>query len=86
MKLNIFGYVSSTKKKAFEKAWNNACNGSSRTGSIHVPAGKAFLVNSLHFTGPCLPKPLLFTVNPFLYHFILYNLTRIYESQLQIIK
>ncbi|CAA7025823.1 unnamed protein product [Microthlaspi erraticum] len=48
---------------AFEKAWNNACNGSSKTGSIYVPAGKVFLVNSLHFTGPCLPKPLLFTID-----------------------
>jgi len=52
------------KNKAFQKAWEDACKGSSKMGSVNVPAGKVFLLNSLHFTGPCIPKPLLFIVNP----------------------
>ncbi|XP_019085663.1 PREDICTED: probable polygalacturonase At3g15720 [Camelina sativa] len=63
MKYGAVGDGIADDTSAFQKAWENACKGSSKTGSVHVPAGKVFLLNSLHFTGPCIPKPLLFTID-----------------------
>ncbi|VVA95932.1 unnamed protein product [Arabis nemorensis] len=48
---------------AFQKAWDDTCKGRSNMGSVYVPAGKTFLLNSLHFTGPCNPKPIIFIID-----------------------
>ncbi|CAH2067996.1 unnamed protein product [Thlaspi arvense] len=64
MKYGAIGDGIADDTSAFQKAWDNACKGRSKKGSIHVPAGKVFLLNSLHLTGPCLlRRPLLFTID-----------------------
>ncbi|CAG7894002.1 unnamed protein product, partial [Brassica rapa] len=63
MKYGAVGDGISDDTSALQKAWDSACNGSSKIGSVYVPAGKVFLLKSLHFTGPCKLKPLIFTID-----------------------
>ncbi|CAF1915359.1 BnaC02g23310D [Brassica napus] len=63
MKYGAVGDGISDDTSALQKAWDSACNGSSKIGSVYVPAGKVFLLSSLHFTGPCKLKPLIFTID-----------------------
>ncbi|XP_022871957.1 probable polygalacturonase At3g15720 [Olea europaea var. sylvestris] len=48
---------------AFSRAWEATCMSSSSSSTMDVPSGKTFLINYLHFHGPCNKKSINIKIN-----------------------